>query len=44
MMEDCRRAMAEGKCKEHCAAMMAKPGTAAAAPAAKPDAHSGHAH
>jgi hypothetical protein len=24
--------------------MMAKPGTAAAAPAAKPDAHAGHAH
>lgn len=44
MMEDCRRAMAEGKCKEHCAAMMAKPGDAATAPAAKPDGHAGHAH
>ncbi len=41
MMADCKKAMAEGKCKEHCQAMMKQQGTAV--PAAKPDAHAGHA-
>ena len=42
MMDGCKKAMAEGKCKEHCEAMMKQHG--AAAPAAKADAHAGHAH
>lgn len=43
MMEECKKAAAEGKCKEHCEAMMkqhAKP--ASATP--KADSHEGHAH
>ena len=42
MMDECKKAMAEGKCKEHCEAMMKQHG--AAAPAAKADQHAGHAH
>lgn len=41
MMQECQKAMAEGKCKEHCAAMMKQH---AATPAATADAHEGHAH
>ena len=44
MMEECKKAMAEGKCKEHCDAMMKQHGAAAAAPAAKTDELAGHAH
>ena len=44
MMDECMKAMAEGKCKEHCQAMMKQHGTAAATPAAKADGHAGHAH
>lgn len=44
MMDDCKKAMAEGKCKEHCEAMMKQHGAAASAPAAKADGHAGHAH
>lgn len=43
MMEECKKALAAGKCKEHCEAMMKQHG-AAAAPAAKAEAHAGHAH
>ena len=42
MMDECKKAMTEGKCKEHCEAMMKRHG-AAAAPA-KADGHAGHAH
>ena len=44
MMDECKKAMTEGKCKEHCEAMMKQHGAAVAAPAAKPEAHQGHAH
>ncbi len=43
MMEECKKAIAEGKCKEHCEAMM-KQHDAAAAPADKAPGHEGHAH
>jgi len=43
MMDECKKAMAEGKRKEHCEAMMQQHGAAAAAPA-KADGHAGHAH
>ena len=42
MMVECKKAMAEGKCKDHCEAMMKQHG--AAAPAAKAHQHAGHAH
>ena len=42
MMAECMKAMAEGKCKEHCEAMKKQHG---AAPAAQKGAeHEGHAH
>ena len=44
MMDGCKKAMAEGKCKEHCEAMMKQHGAAAARSAAKAEAHEGHAH
>ena len=43
MMDDCKRAMAEGKCEEHCKAMMDKRGAAPKATSAQPaDPHAGH--
>ena len=44
MMDGCKKAMAEGKCKEHCEAMMKQHGAAAAAPAPTADGHVNHAH
>ena len=44
MMDECKKAMADGKCKEHCQAMMKPHGAVPAAPAAKADGHAGHAH
>ena len=43
MMDHCKKAMAEGTCKEHCQAMVKQHGIAAAA-SAKADGHAGHAH
>jgi hypothetical protein len=43
MMDDCKKAMADGKCEEHCKAMMEKHAAAAKA-ATAPEAHAGHAH
>ena len=43
MMEDCKKAAAEGKCKEHCEAMMKQHG-ASASKALKADGHEGQAH
>ena len=44
MMDECKKAMAEGKCKEHCEAMMKQHGAASAAPAKAPAAEAQHAH
>lgn len=44
MMDECKKAMAQGKCEEHCKAMMEKHGAATKAPAQPADAHSGHVH
>lgn len=43
MMEECKKALAEGKCEQHCKAMMDK--HSAPAKTAQPaDGHAGHAH
>lgn len=43
MMDECKKAMAEAKCPEHCKAMMEKNAVAAKAGDAS-KAHAGHAH
>ena len=44
MMDDCKKAMAEDKCEEHCKAMMRKHETANKVSSVQPaDPHAGHA-
>lgn len=44
MMDECKKAMAEGRCKEHCEAMMKQHGPAAASPPNAQAPHAQHAH
>ena len=44
MMAECEKAMADGKCKEHCRRMMQHHGAANAAPAKSQAAEAQHAH